>query len=142
MVNRDRLEYANAREKLSMVVPLDTPYVLFLDPCGACNFKCRFCPCNNSDFKKEERHAIMGMELFHKILDDIEEFPGKIKVINLYGFGEPLLHPQYVEMAEEIKRRNLCRELRCTTNGFLLTPELNRRLVQSGIDMVDRKSVV
>lgn len=136
MVNRDRLEYANARENLSSVVPLDTPYVLFLDPCGACNFKCRFCPCNNSDFKKEERHAVMGMELFHKILDDIEEFPEQIKVINLYGFGEPLLHPHYIEMVEEIKKRNLCRELRCTTNGFLLTPELNRKLVRAGIDMV------
>lgn len=136
MANRDRLEYANARENLSSVVPLDTPYVLFLDPCGACNFKCRFCPCNNSDFKKEERHAVMGMELFHKILDDIEEFPEQIKVINLYGFGEPLLHPHYIEMVEEIKKRNLCRELRCTTNGFLLAPELNRKLVRAGIDMV------
>lgn len=136
MVNRERLEYANAREDLSVVVPLDTPYVLFLDPCGACNFKCRFCPCNNSDFKKEQRHALMDMELFHKILDDIEKFPEQIKVINLYGFGEPLLHPQYIQMIKEIKERNLCRELRCTTNGFLLTPELNRNLVQAGIDMV------
>lgn len=28
-MNRDRLEYANARNILSEVVPLDTPYVLF-----------------------------------------------------------------------------------------------------------------
>lgn len=136
MVNRDRLEYANVRENLSTVVPLDTPYVLFLDPCGACNFRCLFCPCNNSDFKKAERHARMDMKLFHKILDDIEKFPEQIKVINLYGFGEPLLHPQYIQMIKEIKERNLCRELRCTTNGFLLTQELNCNLVQAGIDMV------
>lgn len=135
-MNRDRLEYANARTVLSEVVPLDTPYVLFLDPCGACNFRCRFCPCNRADFKNQERHAVMSMELFHKILDDIEEFPSQIKVINLYGFGEPLLHKDYFRMAREIKDRNLCRELRCTTNGALLSEEANRRLVDSGIDMV------
>ena len=135
-MNRDRLEYANARNILSEVVPLDTPYVLFLDPCGACNFKCKFCPCNNSDYLSQQRHEVMDMELFQKILADIEEFPQQIKVINLYGFGEPLLHRNYVEMAKEIKDRNLCRELRCTTNGYMLSPELNRKLVSTGIDMI------
>ena len=135
-MNRDRLEYANARNILSEVVPLDTPYVLLLDPCGACNFKCKFCPCNNSDYLSQQRHEVMDMELFQKILADIEEFPQQIKVINLYGFGEPLLHRNYVEMAKEIKDRNLCRELRCTTNGYMLSPELNRKLVSTGIDMI------
>lgn len=77
-MNRDRLEYANARNILSEVVPLDTPYVLFLDPCGACNFKCKFCPCNNSDYLSQQRHEVMDMELFQKILADIEEFPQQI----------------------------------------------------------------
>lgn len=135
-MNRDRLEYANTRNILSEVVPLDTPYVLFLDPCGACNFKCKFCPCNNSDYLSQQRHEVMDMELFQKILADIEEFPQQIKVINLYGFGEPLLHRNYVEMAKEIKDRNLCRELRCTTNGYMLSPELNRKLVSTDIDMI------
>lgn len=133
---RDRLEYANERTDLSQVAPISTPYVLFLDPCGACNFKCSFCPCNNSDWKASERHEKMSMDLFHKILDEIEQFPEQIKVINLYGFGEPLLHPNYIEMVKEIKDRNLCRELRCTTNGMLLSPEMNRRLVDAGVDMV------
>lgn len=39
-------------------------------------------------------------------------------------------------MAKEIKDRNLCRELRCTTNGYMLSPELNRKLVSTGIDMI------
>ncbi len=84
----------------------------------------------------QQRHEVMDMELFQKILADIEEFPQQIKVINLYGFGEPLLHRNYVEMAKEIKDRNLCRELRCTTYGYMLSPELNRKLVSTGIDMI------
>jgi radical SAM protein with 4Fe4S-binding SPASM domain len=76
------------------------------------------------------------MDLFHKILDDLEQFPEQVKVINLYGFGEPLLHPDYIAMVREIKERKLCRELRCTTNGLLLSPEMNRQLVDAGVDMV------
>ncbi len=136
MVNRDRLEFSNARTDLGKAAPISTPFVVFLDPCGACNFSCKFCPCNQSDFMASERHEKMSMQMFEKVLNDLEEFPEQIKVINLYGFGEPLLHPQYIEMIEQIKRRKLCRELRCTTNGFLLTPELNRELVRAGIDMV------
>lgn len=136
MVNRDRLEFANSRTNLEEAVPLAAPFVLFLDPCGACNFSCKFCPCNNSDFMLKERHERMSMALFLKILDDLEEFPERIKVINLYGFGEPLLHTDYIEMARMIKQRNLCRELRCTTNGFLLNETLNQKLVDTGIDMV------
>ena len=113
MLNRDRLEYSNARTKLEEAVPLEAPFVLFLDPCGACNFACKFCPCNNSDFMIKERHEKMSMELFLKILDDLEEFPERIKVINLYGYGEPLLHPNYVEMVKLIKQRGLCREFCC-----------------------------
>lgn len=136
MINRDRLETSNERSALNKVVPLKTPYIIFLDPCGACNFICKFCPCNNSEFKVKERHEKMSMPLFYKILQDIEAFEEKIKVINLYGFGEPLLHPGYIEMAAEIKKRGICRELRCTTNGYLLSPELNQKLVETGIDMI------
>lgn len=136
MVNRDRLEFSNARTDLGKAAPISTPFVVFLDPCGACNFSCKFCPCNQSDFMASQRHEKMSMQMFEKVLSDLKEFPEQIKVINLYGFGEPLLHPQYIEMIHQIKKRKLCRELRCTTNGFLLTPELNRELVQAGIDMV------
>lgn len=136
MINRDRLEFSNNRIDLSKAVPLPTPFVVFLDPCGACNFSCKFCPCNNSDFKVVERHEKMSMEVFYKILGDLESFSQPIKVINLYGFGEPLLHPQYIEMVKEIKGREICRELRCTTNGYLLSPNMNKGLVKAGIDMV------
>lgn len=43
-------EIVNKRTPLETVVPLEAPYILYIDPCGACNFKCSFCPCNNSGF--------------------------------------------------------------------------------------------
>lgn len=45
------------RENLCDVVPLKTPYVLFIDPSNVCNFKCNFCApqsqVNNSWFQKK-----------------------------------------------------------------------------------------
>ena len=32
------------RTKIGDVTPLATPYVVFVDPSSACNFKCTFCP--------------------------------------------------------------------------------------------------
>ena len=36
----DRMELKNA-------LPLRTPYVIYIDPCDTCNFRCKFCPSGN-----------------------------------------------------------------------------------------------
>ena len=136
MVNRDRLEKANSRAVLSEVVPLKAPYVVFVDPCGACNLSCAFCPCNTADFMNAERHKMMDSKLFNKIVDDLMQFEEPVKVINLYGFGEPLLNRNIAEMVRVLKEKKVCREIRITTNGLLLTEQLSRELVEAGVDMM------
>ena len=32
------------RTKLETVIPLETPFVVFVDPSSGCNFKCTYCP--------------------------------------------------------------------------------------------------
>lgn len=80
----------NERHLLEEVVPLETPYIIYIYPSGACNFKCNFCPCNTSDYMAKERHKIMDMATFKKIVEDLKDFPQKIRVVYLFAFGEPL----------------------------------------------------
>ena len=40
---KPRIELEN-RTKLEEVIPLATPFVLFVDPSDICNFHCKFCP--------------------------------------------------------------------------------------------------
>ena len=47
-----RIDLVN-RTKLEEVIPLDTPFVVFVDPSDACNFKCKFCPTSDRDLMKE-----------------------------------------------------------------------------------------
>lgn len=136
MLERQKLAKRNERTPLEQVLPLKAPYVLYIDPCGLCNFNCNFCPCYRSDYRKEERHAMMDYELFQKIVDDMAEFEEQVKVVYLYGFGEPLLNKDLIRMARYLKERKVCREIRIYTNGALLSPEKNQELVDSGIDLI------
>lgn len=136
MLKNDRTETRHKRAELKDVVPLSTPFILFIDPCGKCNFVCNFCPCNTSKVNQEERHKVMSFRDFKLIVDGLHEFRESVKVIYLYGFGEPLLNPELIEMAKYLKSANVCREIRLVTNGYLLSPEMNAKLVDSGIDLI------
>lgn len=124
------------RASLDEVVPRSAPFVVYLDPCGACNFKCSFCPCNRSDVRKSERHQVMEWTLFEKILEELKAFQGQISVINLHGFGEPLLNPHIADMVKALKESGCCREVRTTTNASLLNASMSKALIASGIDIV------
>lgn len=139
-------ETRNSRVNLADVVPLPAPFTVRIDPCGACNFKCVFCPCNQSDYKKQERHQRMTWDIFLKVLDGLKEWakrdvikrPGKetsLKVVDFHGFGEPLLNPLLADMVREIKRARVCREIRLVTNGSLLTAKKSKDLIDAGLDL-------
>ncbi len=78
----------------------------------------------------------MDFDLFQKIVDDMGEFEEPVKVVYLYGFGEPLLNKDFFKMARYLKEKNVCREIRLYTNGALLSPDMNQKLVDCGIDLI------
>lgn len=136
MNENERLEVRRTRTPLETVVPLKAPYVIYIDPCGACNFHCYFCPCTNSNYRNEERFKIMSLELFQKIVDDMCEFEEQVKVVDLWAWGEPFLNRDLPKMIAYLREKNACREIRTCTNGSFLNPKLNQELVDSGLDMI------
>lgn len=137
----NRYEIRHERHALEDVVPLKVPYRLDIEVCGACNFKCNFCPTNNEHYMESERHKVMSKATFEKLIDSIADMERnadgeQIKVVYLSGFGEPLLHKDFPDMVAYIKEKRICREVRAITNGSMLNPVLNRRIVSSGLDMI------
>lgn len=122
------------RNKLENVVPLERPYTLYIDICGACNLKCVFCPCNTVDYMNEERHKIMNFDFFKKIIDDLDEFKGSIKTVYLHSYGEPLLNKSIGKMIKYLRESNKCESIRLVTNGILLNKEMSENLVSAGLD--------
>ena len=81
------------RTPLETVIPLATPFIVFVDPASACNFKCTFCPTGHHDLIAETGRfqGAMKFELFQKIIDDLAELDRPLKVLRLYKDGEPFL---------------------------------------------------
>jgi len=127
------------RTKLETVIPLSTPYVIFIDPANVCNQKCSYCPTGNPDIlrKTMRRPTIMSWELYERIIDQCEDFPDKIKVLRLYKDGEPLLNPNFAAMVSIAKSTEKFISVDTTTNGTLLNKDINRQLVNAGLDRIN-----
>ena len=126
--------------ELKEAIPLRTPYVIYIDPCDTCNFRCKFCPSGNLDLMKKtpgRGHEPMGMTLYKEIIDSLSEFKDPIRVIRLYKEGEPLLNPHFAEMVRYAKASPKVLRVDTTTNGALLTPERSLEIINAGLDRIN-----
>lgn len=126
------------RTKLSEVVPLSTPYSVLIFPTTFCNFKCVYCghSLDTQEMKKRYNFAKenMTMETFNKIINQLKEFPEKIKMLSLTGHGEPLLNTNIAKMVKIAKENNLAERIEIISNASLLTNKVSDALIESGLD--------
>jgi len=99
-----------------------------LELTNRCNLKCTFCP--TADGRMQRARGFMDEALFRRALDGA----GPLEFALLFQWGEPLLHPRFVELATEAARRGI-RTL-VTTNGTLLDDRRIAGLLEAGIDRV------
>ena len=135
---KPRIELEN-RTKLETVIPLATPFVIFVDPADICNFKCTFCPTGDQDLMKSVGRPlkVMKFDLYTKIIDDIAEFDQKIKVLRLYKDGEPLLNKKLPQMIKYAKDKGVADKIDTTTNASALTNERSLALIEAGLDRIN-----
>ena len=126
------------RTRLETVIPLETPFELQLAVASACNFRCKYCPCSTSDLLKANnvRKGIMDFELYTKIIDGLDEFPQKIKILRLVKEGEPLLNKRFAHMVCYAKEKQPSVLVDTTTNASVLTPQLSDEIIDSGLDKI------
>ena len=95
---RDRTELKNA-------LPLDTPYVIYIDPCDTCNFRCKFCPSGNLELMGKTAgrgHGPMDFQVYKQIIDDLRDevvvakngdgFVGNVRLNAKTAVGDLLFH--------------------------------------------------
>lgn len=124
------------RHNLAESLPLSTPYVVQFFPIYACNFTCQYC--HHSIPVKERKFVtdwpIMKYELYEKCLEELNQFPEKIKTLRFVGMGEPLLHKDIIKMVEGAKKRDIANTVEIITNGSLLTHEMSDGLINAKLD--------
>ena len=94
-----------------------------------CNLDCRTCVRNNW----EEVSGKMSADVFDRILKGLAAFSPP-PLVFFGGFGEPLSHPDIVSMIRRVKKLGARVEL--ISNGTLLTPELSKKLITAGLDLL------
>jgi radical SAM protein with 4Fe4S-binding SPASM domain len=104
------------------------PIRLWVETSARCNLKCKLCV--NKDMPLNMK-GDMDFKLFKKIIDEAKDY---VFDVNLFHRGEPLIHPQIVEMIEYACKNNI--KTRIHTNGSLLTRELSRKLITAGLNLI------
>lgn len=127
------------RTRLETVIPLATPFVLFVDPSNVCNFRCIFCPTGDGRLVRETGRwqGTMDFDLFRKIIDDLAEFESPLKVLRLYKDGEPLLNRRLPDMIRYAKASGRVISVDTTTNASLLNRERSMELIDAGLDRIN-----
>ena len=127
------------RVELQNVIPLETPFLLYVDPSSACNFRCQFCPTGHIDLIKNSdyKRSLMGIGLFEKLIDELAEFSQPLKVMRMNKIGEPLLNKQLAEMIALAKHSGRVQHIDLATNGALFTEELLTKMITAGLDRLN-----
>jgi len=100
---------------------------VYIEPTNACNLDCTTCMRNVWD----EPLGKMPMALFTKILEDLQSFD-PLPSIFFGGFGEPLAHPEILQMLTATRRAGF--EVELITNGTLLNAAAAEQLVAFGLN--------
>ena len=90
---------------------------------NSCNLNCKLCSLKRGNEFMEEK-------LLRKILNDLQSF--KIKELNLWNGGEPLMHPNIINLLKIIKEyKNF--KVNFLTNGMLLNKKLSKEIINLNV---------
>ena len=118
---RNRYEFRRKRIDLNSF-----PFMLYLEPTNACNFRCPFCFTGK---RLSSATGRMSLETVDKIVDQLGDY---IYYVNFRGSGEPLLHPDLPEIIRRFNRKKIFTVV--STNASLLDEERAEALIRSELD--------
>jgi radical SAM protein with 4Fe4S-binding SPASM domain len=103
------------------------PHLHQIEPTNVCPYNCIMCP-RGKQMKREK--GFMELAVFCKVIDEVATYPEEIKKkeIELFHFGESLLHPQIAEMNEYATSKKLITVL--SVNAIELNSELAEKLIK------------
>lgn len=123
LLNRAEIKFGRTRL-------LSRPIELTLEPTLECNSNCVMC---NRNFSRQEVKQAKGF-LSWETFDKVRPFFSTAERVLFGGFGEPLLHPDYLKMLREIKKSGPY--VYVFSNGILMKKTVGKALLDEGMDMI------
>jgi MoaA/NifB/PqqE/SkfB family radical SAM enzyme len=100
-----------------------------LEISSKCNLNCRHC--FRRTYIGAGKDELMDIEILNNIMPELKH----LHSIDLTGWGEPLLHPEFGEILKDI-RRNFPGALSFTTNGILMDETIINYILEAEVDTV------
>ncbi|MGM0603692.1 MAG: radical SAM protein [Bacillota bacterium] len=102
---------------------------VYIEPTSDCNLNCKTCVRHSW----KDSTGSMDWPLYKKIIKDLNEFES-LEKISFWGIGEPLYHPDIVNMVAEAKKLDV--QTQIITNALLLDKEMAEGLLEAGLDSI------
>ena len=105
------------------------PHLHQIEPTNHCVYSCIMCP---RPKKMKRGTGFMKFDLFTKVIDEVSSYsePVKSREIELFHFGESLLHPEIERMVGYASLKGL--RITMSVNGPQLHPELAGKILSGG----------
>ena len=124
-----KIRMEKGRSGLQLRLPVTHLAKVYIEPTNRCNLECLTCIRNTWD----EPLGEMSSAAFARIVKDLSLFSSPPDVL-FGGLGEPLAHPDIIDMVSQVKALGSSVEL--ITNGTLLNKDLSKQLIEAGLDML------
>ena len=102
---------------------------IIVEPTNHCNLDCSMCIRRTWNSPGGQ----MSSPIFAALLEDLRSLSPTPEIF-FGGYGEPLSHPNIIQMIREVKATGARAEL--VSNGTLLTPQMAKDLISSGLDKI------
>jgi radical SAM protein with 4Fe4S-binding SPASM domain len=121
---RIKAQYLLRRDRIAGM-----PINYFVDPINICNLHCPLCPTGRGVLARPRGR--MALDDLRQIIDQIAPYAYRVE---LYNWGEPLLHPDIFDMIEYAVHKRITVGLSSNLNR--LDRNSARRLVESGLSQL------
>lgn len=108
----------------------DFPDIIDIELTNTCNFRCLFCPTGTKSIQRNQ--GFMIDEVFYKIIEETKNYNTAMRFIR---WGEPTLHPKFIEYLKYIKQVSDS-IVHVNTNGSILSDEMMKQFVDIPLDSV------
>lgn len=122
----------NNKEKYDLIKcgEVSLPRYIDVELTNCCNFKCCFCPTGTKSMQRVK--GFMSDAVIEALINNIEKY--NIPAVRFIRWGEPTMHPRYIETIEKIK--NIGAAVHMNTNGSLLDETQIKKLIDIGLDSI------
>jgi uncharacterized Fe-S cluster-containing radical SAM superfamily protein len=110
------------------------PNTIYLETTSACNLNCVMCAAQRPATKRIKPSGYMDLGLFKRLIDEIVRDVPSLVSVYLHKDGEPLIHPDIVEMIDYASSRH--GNVTLVTNATLLDDRLSRAILATKLQNI------